>query len=134
MCRYTAVFLKEVLNSSTEQSWQLVAGRPLTKENEGTKEGRFGFRTSNGLFFDHCWLQSIDLIVDLTADQFGDRQVIITSVDDPRYNANLQETDLARDIAKLSHHPETWLREWQEQHQVKTDCCRPEQVGDLVES
>ncbi len=112
MCRYSSIFLKKVLNAATPELWQLVAGRPVLKEQEGTKEGGFGFYTSSGLFFDHCWVQSVDLIVDLTADQFGADEVIITPVKDSRYCLNLEEVDLYQDIAKLSRRPEKWLREW----------------------
>ena len=79
MCRYTSIFLKEILNATTQQSWRLVAGRPILKEQEGTTQGSFGFCTSSGLFFDHCWVQSVDLIVDITADQFGAEVVILPS-------------------------------------------------------
>lgn len=92
--------------------WRLVAGKPVTKEKEGTNEGCFGFRTSSGIFFDHCWVQSDNLIVDITADQFGAEEVIITSVSDSRYYPNLEEADFSKEIAKLSHHPERWLQEW----------------------
>jgi hypothetical protein len=108
--------MKAVLNASTRQSWRLVAGRPVIREHEGTEKGCFGFCTSSGLFFDHCWVQSVDLIVDITSDQFGYEKVIVTSVSDPRYHPNLEEADLCRAIAKLFHRPEKWLREWNEQH------------------
>lgn len=111
MCRYTSIFLKTLLANYGDPSWQLVAGRPA-RELEGTPDGRFGFRTSSGLFFDHCWVQSIDQIIDLTADQFGAEAIIITSIDDPRYHPNLTANDLERDIAKLAHRAEKWLQEW----------------------
>jgi hypothetical protein len=113
MCRYTSIFLKEVLNAATPESWRLVAGRPVRQEQEGTEAGGFGFCTSSGLFFDHCWVQSVDLIVDLTADQFGADAVIITPVKDCRYHPNLEEVDFYQDIAKLYHRPAKWLRELQ---------------------
>jgi hypothetical protein len=113
MCRYSSIFLQTILNAypNPNQSWQLVAGRPPSKELEGTPDGLFGFCTASGLFFDHCWVQSTDLIVDLTADQFGAETVIITSVDDPRYHPNLKATDFQRDIDKLSYRPQQWLQE-----------------------
>ena len=112
MCRYTSIFVKTVLNVDNQASWRLVAGRPVTKEKEGTNKGCFGFRTSSGIFFDHCWVQLDNLIVDITADQFGAEEVIITSASDCRYYPNLEEEDFSKDIAKLSHHPERWLQEW----------------------
>jgi hypothetical protein len=117
MCRYTSIFLKAVLNSGACPSWRLVAGRPIVKEFEGTENGCFGFRTSSGLFFDHCWVQSTKLIIDITADQFGAEAVIITPVSDPRYFSNIEEIDFYGEITKLSRHPEQWLREWHEQHE-----------------
>jgi hypothetical protein len=116
MCRYTSIFLKAVLSPNSQPSWRLVAGRPILKEYEGTAKGYFGFCTSTGLFFDHCWIQLGGLIVDITADQFGAEAVIITSVGDPRYFPNLEEADLCREIAKLTHRPAKWLQEWDDQH------------------
>jgi hypothetical protein len=116
MCRYTSIFLKTVLNANIYPSWRLVAGRPILKDYEGTEEGCFGFCTSAGLFFDHCWVQLGNLIIDITADQFGDKAVIITSVGDPRYSPNLEESDFCREITKLSRRPAEWLKDWNEQH------------------
>jgi hypothetical protein len=116
MCRYTSIFLKAVLNTDACPSWRLVAGRPIVKESEGTENGCFGFRTPSGLFFDHCWVQSSKLIVDITADQFGAEAIIITPVSDPRYSPNLEEVDFYVEIAELSRRPEQWLREWHERH------------------
>jgi hypothetical protein len=120
MCRYTSIFLKSLLNSGTQRSWRLAAGKPLSRESEGTKDGYFGFCTSSGLFFDHCWVQSVDLIVDITSDQFGDEEVIITSIDDPRYHSNLEEADLWSEIARLAHRPEQWLQEWNRQNRANS--------------
>ncbi len=115
MCRYTSIFLKHVLNS-TSQSWQLAAGRPLEREHDGTSKGQFGFRTPDGLFFDHCWLQTEDVIVDITADQFGAQKIIITTVGDSRYSQNLTESNLQEDISRLSRRPNEWLNQWQNEH------------------
>lgn len=116
MCRYTSIFLKTILATNCHQSWQLVAGRPLSREVDGTKDGLFGFCTPNGLCFDHCWVQSVDLIVDITADQFGAKAIIITSISDPRYHPNLAEVDLEGDLKKLAHRPKKWLQEWLDEH------------------
>jgi hypothetical protein len=116
MCRYTSIFLKAILNGGADASWRLVAGRPIAEKYEGTEKGCFGFRTSNGLFFDHCWLQSADLIVDITADQFEDEAIVITPIGDPRYYPNLEEANFHNALSKLSRHPEQWLREWNERY------------------
>jgi hypothetical protein len=112
MCRYSSIFIQKILNTYPNQSWQLVAGRPLSRALEGRPDGLFGFCTASGLFFDHCWVQSADLIVDLTADQFGAETVIITSVGDPRYHPNLDAVNFQRDIDKLSYRSQQWLQEW----------------------
>ncbi|AFY93584.1 hypothetical protein [Chamaesiphon minutus] len=114
MCRYTSIFLKAILNVGNCPSWRLVAGRPIAREYEGTQKGCFGFRRSDGLFFDHCWVQSSNLIVDITADQFEDKAIIITPIGDSRYCPNLEEANFYDDITKLSHRPQKWLREWNE--------------------
>ena len=112
MCRYTSIFLKTMLEIYSHQSWQLVAGKPLSREVEGIQDGLFGFCTTNGLFFDHCWVQSVDLIVDLTADQFGAKAIVITSISDPRYHPNPEAVALRSEIDKLSHQSDKWLQEW----------------------
>jgi hypothetical protein len=116
MCRYTSIFMKTILNLDTQQSWRLVAGRPKIKEYEGTDKGCFGFCTSSGLFFDHCWVQSVDLIVDITSDQFGEEKVLITPVGDRRYHKNLEEEDFHSEVLKLSHRSEKWVQEWNKEH------------------
>ncbi|PSB55038.1 hypothetical protein C7B77_16320 [Chamaesiphon polymorphus CCALA 037] len=94
----------------------MAAGIPLEKEHDGTSKGQFGFRTPDGLFFDHCWLQTEDAIVDITADQFGAQKIIITTVGDSRYSQNLTERDLQKHIPRLSRRPNQWLSQWQNEY------------------
>ena len=115
MCRYTSMFLKVVLEDCTRKTWYLAAGRPVSRECEGTGQG-YGFCTFNGLFFDHCWVQSVESIVDITADQFGAEKVIVTSMNDSRYHQNLDEASLRKGITKLSPRWERWLLEWRNFH------------------
>ncbi|WP_298161417.1 lasso peptide biosynthesis protein [Brevundimonas sp.] len=42
----------------------------------------------------HAWVQCEDLIVDITADQFGDRPVTVVSLHDDRYQQGLRDPAL----------------------------------------
>lgn len=71
-CGRSSLFLKRVLESDAE-SWH---ARP---------QGHFGFHTGNE-WSSHAWVECGDLIIDITADQFGDAPIIVTEAPDPRYH------------------------------------------------
>lgn len=111
MCRYTCIFIKALLPTSSFYPWTIVGGRP-EKEREGTPNGRFGMRAENGCWFDHCWIRNDKQIIDITADQFGYERIIIASADDDRYSANLNEVDISKDLTRLYARVEPWINEW----------------------
>lgn len=114
MCRYTCIFIKALLPSSGLSPWRIAGGRPAEELN-GTIIGRFGMRSENGLWFDHCWIQNDKQIIDITADQFGYEPVVMVSSEDDRYSANLNELALSNDLTRLYPRVEPWLQEWPSQ-------------------
>jgi hypothetical protein len=83
MCRFTSSFLVAVLGAP----WRVAGG--------GCRyDDRSDDVVSVGGFYDgrawqaHYWVTDGERIVDLTASQFGAEDVLVTSADDPRYDAN----------------------------------------------
>lgn len=111
MCRYTSIFVKQILQQYNQTNLVISAGRPK-KNYEGTSQGKYGFLSKNGCWYDHCWVETDKLIVDLTSDQFGDSPIIITAKSDRRYKSNLSELDLQQDLMKLSSTSKKWLNQW----------------------
>ena len=111
MCRYSSIFLALVFHERLGSGWTIVGGRPQLQLN-ATPQGAVGIFATNGTWNDHCWLEGNGLVVDITADQFGYPPVIVTVVDDIRYEANLCERDIESDLRKLRHRPTSWLTAW----------------------
>ena len=113
MCRYTSIFLQQVLAMERNINTIIVGGRPI-RELHGTPYGKYGFIDRHHCWYDHCWLETKHLIIDLTADQFGDLPIIITPKRDRRYRANLDEYDprLKYALIELSRTSDRWLQMW----------------------
>ena len=113
MCRYTSIFLQQVLAIELKIKTTIVGGRPI-RELHGTTRGKYGFVDCHNCWYDHCWLESKHLIIDLTADPDGDLPIIITAKRDRRYRANLDESDpqFRYAIVKLFRTSEGWLKMW----------------------
>lgn len=112
MCRYSCIFLKEVLEEAGMGTYEIKLGRPPTRELEGKKEGKFGYRAPDGGWYDHAWLANNDILIDITADQFASFPIIITKVGAHDYRTNISEKDAHKDIQKLSHRVIPWLQAW----------------------
>ena len=113
MCRYTSIFLQQVLAKDLDIMTIIVGGRPI-RELHGTPRGKYGFVDSQNCWYDHCWLESKHLIIDLTADQFGDLPIIITPKRDCRYRTNLDEYDpqFRHAVVTLIQTSDLWFRMW----------------------
>jgi len=120
MCRYSSIFLKEVLNQYGYGSWDIILGRPL-QELEGTPEGEFGYRNVKGNWYDHAWLVKDDALIDITADQHGGEEVLLGLKVDTRFKQNLTEDDAesASQLERLRKRVNPWLQDWQSLVQVK---------------
>ncbi|MDX1779959.1 MAG: hypothetical protein R3256_01445 [Thalassovita sp.] len=100
-CGRSSLFLCRVLLLNG-YSAEFAAGDPT--------EGRKGFRTSSG-WKGHAWVQNRRLILDVTADQFGQPPVVITQADDPRYGRG---TDTAEPqfISRRQRAVERLMADW----------------------
>ncbi len=108
MCRYTCLFLQHVLQKDKGISAQIVTGCPQEILN-GTRDGQYGFQDKKGNWHDHSWLVINDIIVDLTADQFGADPIIITSSMGSKYNPSHDQTAFAARVEKLEKRANQWI-------------------------
>lgn len=115
MCRYSCLFLKQVLNDAGYGEWQVYLGRPPSQELHGTAQGQFGYQSADGKWYDHAWLIKGDTLIDITADQYGDMPVIVCNFVPEKYHANMSEADVSADFAKLKKRVDSWVAEWQKQ-------------------
>lgn len=113
MCRYSCLFLQRVLKDAGYGDWRICLGRPLSPELEGTSQGQYGYRSSDGKWYDHAWLTKDDILLDITADQYGDPPVIISSSASGKYNANIPEDYVSTKLKVLEKRVDTWVYEWQ---------------------
>lgn len=105
MCRFSSIFLHPILEDRTGRSWKMVGGE--------TRDGDVGgMMDSNGEWQPHYWLTDGNMIVDVTADQFGHDPIILTDYADPRYRANLTSLELRWHIADASITPAAWHRDF----------------------
>jgi len=88
-CGRSSLFLRNVLRAEGFAA-EWVNGIPRLSEEE-PDIGPFGFFTGHR-WESHAWVVSGDLILDITADQFGAPPVIVTSVSDERYRMGYGDT------------------------------------------
>ncbi len=116
MCRFSAIFIKEILSARTGNEWRICGG--------GDQTG--GMKNTNGEWCGHYWLQNRDkdILADITSDQFGWDEIIITDPYDARYNNNFSEEQLKDHLSHARVTPRKWLTEWGES--------KPERAVDLL--
>lgn len=114
MCRFTAAFLARLLG----KPWRAVGG--------GCMYDFAGNRViSVGGFFDgetwqpHFWITDGKRIIDLTAHQFGAEPIVITTVDDPRYDANFIEPFVKEALSHVRARTRQWVREYEMAQQAE---------------
>jgi hypothetical protein len=88
-CGRSSLFLRNVLRAEGFPA-EWANGTPRLSE-DGPDIGPFGFFTGHR-WESHAWVVSGDLILDITADQFGAPPVIVTSVSDERYRTGSGDT------------------------------------------
>lgn len=98
MCRFTSAFLSDVLG----WNWRVQGGDPLHVNDEA---GFFDGDTWHG----HYWVSDGHRIVDLTANQFGAEEIVVTTVRDPRYRANFTPAEIANALYEVEHRVADWL-------------------------
>jgi hypothetical protein len=77
-CSRSSAFLRFALDRAGIAA-RVQSGRPSTETG-----ARFGFRRGEG-WYDHAWVLAGEWIVDITGDQFGEADIIVTKAPDARY-------------------------------------------------
>lgn len=103
-CGRSSSFLCLVLRADLDLPCALAMGAP----ERGTLAGFF----DSARWIGHCWVQTADHIIDLTADQFGLDPVTITALDDHRYRPG-RDTASAEAISRRAEVAHTLFRTWQ---------------------
>jgi hypothetical protein len=108
MCRYTCIFIQKILQQDHGLVAEIVTGCPLKNRN-GTSGGKYGFQDKHGNWHDHSWLVIGSEIIDVTADQFGGDEIIITSLFDKRYKPSPKQQIFIKSLDKLSIRAQKWF-------------------------
>lgn len=104
MSRYSALFLAEALEEVTGQSWIVEGGDVWLPEYPSG-----GFKDNGGNWNGHYWTTNGNIIVDLTAKQFGAKDIVVTVIDDSRYQANYDESELKDHLEHVERTVNGWL-------------------------
>lgn len=102
MCRFTVAYLQAVLQKHGVKL-TIAGGSPwLPKFPTG------GFFASDGKWYGHYWLTDGQYIYDIAASQFGADDVVITPVNDPRYQANFSKEELREHLLRIKKTLSAW--------------------------
>jgi len=107
ICGRTSLFLRDVLRHEGHPA-EWMSGTPYAGKS-GAPDAACGFY-SGAQWEGHAWVVSGNIIVDITADQFGWDPIVITSISDTRYVGSV---DLADPAAIKARH-ETIAALWPE--------------------
>lgn len=120
MCRFSCLFLKDVLKESNYGEWLIMLGRPDLVKSATTVD--YGFKTKNDCWHDHAWLVKDNLLIDITADQFDGDAVYVGRIDSNHYRPNLTEHDALHHLSTLKKRVNKWLDAWRECSSNKMYC------------
>ncbi len=81
LCGKSSLFLQKVLSENFLFKAEWVSGTPF---EDGSGHAACGFRAKDG-WQGHAWVEAGEFIVDITADQFGGPPVLVTNINDARY-------------------------------------------------
>jgi len=129
MCRLSTAFLKAVLEQEIpDVEWLWVGGSPDEKD-EIDFDMKFpgGYLAQSGEWAGHYWVTDgdFDLIVDVTADQFGGEVVTVktspTVIQSPglppfEYRENYIPDAVDRHMDGVRGRVGRWLKEWEQDH------------------
>ena len=111
MCRYSCLFLQSILLKNYKILSIVVTGQP-TESLNGTRFGLVGFKDCYGNWHDHSWLVVSNIIIDLTADQFGESKIIVTNINDERYKPSNNQDQFKNTYEKLEKVSHRWLEKY----------------------
>lgn len=101
MCGFTSAFTSIALAEQDGRVWRVAGGWP--------KSGG-GVTCPNQKLNSHFWTVSDDgIVVDLTADQFGMSNIIVTKQHDPRYIESFTDERVSRYMPYLMPLAEEWI-------------------------
>jgi len=108
-CGRSSLFLQRVLaDRGHKATW--TNGIPRLGEN-APELGPFGF-FSGTRWESHAWVECDGFIVDVTADQFGARPVLVTPATDPSYGARTLDTASPEAVAARQRTVDELWQDW----------------------
>lgn len=114
MCRFSALTAVPLLKSRFPGTWRVVGGTPDRDIGSDARipAGKGGLRAPDGSWHGHYWTlgrhRGVDLIVDLTADQFGHESVVVTEASDPRYCRSLRHWAVRQHLIDVAERAILW--------------------------
>lgn len=116
-CRFSALMVATVLSKATGIRWRIVGGSPVAEADfhDIRTGGNGGIKDPYGTWHGHYWCVGNNMLVDVTADQFGWDPVVTGDAGDPRYRANYLASAVRGHLEHVSQRVSTWHREWREQ-------------------
>lgn len=114
MCRYTALFLQYTLKSATGLNWNIEGGDVWPP-----KFMTGGIKAKDGEWQGHYWVRHKDIIVDLTATQFGYDEIIITNKDNENYQSNYSKKELSEHMKHVRESVKSWLNDAKSENLLK---------------
>lgn len=110
MCRFTSAFLTLALG----QDWKFSGGYPevyLAGKGWVDNPNGGGFRLGQ-TWVAHHWVTNGTMIVDLTASQFGQPDILLVPVTDARFKATLQPYQVKEALRDVRDRANQWHKEW----------------------
>lgn len=112
MCRFTSAFLVKVLGPG----WRFDGGHPDVfdwKSKAWVDSGLGGgFLDASGVWRPHHWVCKNGVIVDLTASQFGEPDMVITTSEDPRFRSTMDSRSRAEALRDVQARASAWASDW----------------------
>lgn len=110
MCRFTSAFLLKALGPG----WRLGGGDPFVYRDGdwvyAPEAG--GYRKPDGRVEGHYWVVRGDLVVDLTASQFGGETIVLTDRSDRRYIDVMTPRASREALRDVSERARSWHGMW----------------------
>lgn len=122
MCRLSTLFLLRVLEQEMPAGdWQCLGGcADRTDEDVDPALGLpGGYQDANGDWSGHYWVAdgAFDVIVDVTADQFGGAPVTVNDDADAPYRENYASGAVTERMKDVRSRVCEWLEEWAAEHE-----------------
>lgn len=118
MCRFTAAFLARVLG----KGWKFDGGYPDVFDPRSLQwvycvDGG-GYKLPSGTWEAHYWATDGKVIVDLTASQFGEQDVVIVPISDARYKSTMTAFLRKESMKDVRYRANQWADLWDASKQL----------------